>query len=61
MPTTYLDDLKRRVVNLPCSQRLILAGQLFEQDDVSVRDLAIVIAEHVVAEWQAIRLLDRKV
>lgn len=55
-----LRDLIADVDALPVVQRLILAGQLVQQNDPSLTDFAMVITENVVLDWKAMKVLGRR-
>lgn len=57
---TDLRELVARVDAMPVYQRLLLAGQLVQQGDPSLIDLAMVIAENVVLDWKAMKVLGRR-
>lgn len=57
---TDLRDLIADVDTLPVADRLIIAGRLIAQGDPSVTDFAMKLAENVVEDWKAIKVLGRR-
>lgn len=58
--TAQLEDLKRKIDQLSPAARLLLASQLVGKGDYDWTEIGITIAENVVLEWRAAKIVARQ-